>query len=79
MDGKLGKVTMPVLIVWGKQDVLTPLSVAEAMRREMPQSLLALLDGCGHIAPIECHDRVLMEMQRFLSANPPLPVGMHEK
>ena len=78
MDGKLGKVTMPVLLVWGKQDVLTPLLVAEAMRREMPQSVLAVLDGCGHIAPLECHDRVLREMQRFLSADPPLPAGVHE-
>jgi pimeloyl-ACP methyl ester carboxylesterase len=78
LDGKLGNVTMPVLIVWGKQDVLTPTSIAEAMHREMPQSVLVLLDGCGHIAPIECHNRVLKEMQRFLSANPPLPAGMHE-
>jgi len=67
MDGKLANVTMPVLIVWGKQDVLTPLSAAEAMRREMPQSALIVLDGCGHLAPIECHDRVLAEMQRFLN------------
>ena len=79
MDGKLANVTMPVLIVWGKQDVLTPLSAAEALRREMPQSALVVLDGCGHIAPIECHDRVLQEMQRFLAANPPLPAGVQQQ
>ncbi|HYN14338.1 MAG TPA: alpha/beta hydrolase [Terriglobales bacterium] len=78
MDGKLAGVTMPVLLVWGKQDVLTPLLVADAMRREMPQSVLAVLDGCGHIAPLECHERVLREMQRFLSADPPLPAAVHE-
>lgn len=79
MDGKLAGVAMPVLLVWGKQDVLTPLTVAEKMRREMPQSLLVLLDGCGHIAPIECHDRVLAEIQRFLDANPPLQAGVLQK
>jgi pimeloyl-ACP methyl ester carboxylesterase len=79
MDGKLGGVTMPVLLLWGKQDVLTPLSVADAMRREMPQSVLVVLDGCGHIAPLECHDRVLREVQRFLSANPPLPASVHQE
>jgi pimeloyl-ACP methyl ester carboxylesterase len=78
VDGKLAGVTMPVLLVWGKQDVLTPLSVADEMHREMPQSVLVVLDGCGHIAPIECHDRVLPEMQRFLAAEPPLPAGVHE-
>ncbi len=78
MDGKLANVTMPVLIVWGRQDILTPLAVGEALHREIPQSALIVLDGCGHLAPIECHDRVLQEMQRFLAAAPPLPAGMHE-
>jgi pimeloyl-ACP methyl ester carboxylesterase len=78
MNGKLAGVTMPVLIVWGRQDVLTPLSLAGEMRREMPQSVLAVLHSCGHVAPIECHDRVLPEIQRFLAADPPLPAGMHE-
>ena len=79
MDGKLGGVTMPVLIVWGRQDAITPLAVGEAMHREMPQSVMVVLDGCGHIAPIECHDRVLAELQRFLDANPPLPAGVREE
>jgi pimeloyl-ACP methyl ester carboxylesterase len=78
MDGKVASVTMPVLMVWGKQDVVTPLSIGEAMHRQMPQSVLAVLDGCGHLAPLECHDRVLAEMQRFLLAKPPLPAGVHE-
>lgn len=78
MDGKLASVTMPVLIVWGKQDMMTPPSIAEEMRREMPQSVLAVLDDCGHLAPIECRDRVLAEIERFLAANPPLPAGIHE-
>jgi pimeloyl-ACP methyl ester carboxylesterase len=69
---------MPVLMVWGKQDILTPPSIAEEMRREMPQSVLAVLDDCGHLAPIECRDRVLAEIERFLAANPPLPAGIHE-
>ena len=78
MDGKLATVTMPVLMVWGKQDWVTPLSIGEAMHRQMPQSVLAVLDGCGHVAPVECHHRVLAEMDRFLSANPPLHPGVHE-
>ena len=78
MNGKLGSVTMPVLIVWGKQDALTPLLVGQEMHREMPQSVLAILDSCGHIAPVECHERVLREMQSFLAANPPA-AGVHEK
>ncbi|HLJ26868.1 MAG TPA: alpha/beta hydrolase [Candidatus Angelobacter sp.] len=66
MDGKLGSVNMPVLIVWGKQDVLTPLSVGEEIHREIPQSTLFVVDGCGHLAPTECADRVVPEMEKFV-------------
>jgi pimeloyl-ACP methyl ester carboxylesterase len=75
LDGKLARVTLPVLLVWGKQDALIPLSVAEAMRREMPQARLDVFDDCGHLAPAECSDRILPELVRFLSANPPEPAG----
>jgi pimeloyl-ACP methyl ester carboxylesterase len=74
MDGRLEGVTMPVLIVWGRQDVLTPLAIAEQMHREMPQSVLFVAEGCGHLAPIECRDQIGPEMQKFLT-NPELNNG----
>ncbi len=67
LDGKLANVKTPVLLVWGKQDVLTPLSIAEEMHKEMPQSVLYVVDGCGHLAPTECQDRIMPEMQKFLA------------
>lgn len=69
MDGKLAPVTMPVLIVWGREDRLMPLAVGEKLHREMPQSRLVVLDGCGHLAPLGCHRRVLAAMQQFLAAD----------
>ena len=78
LDGKLGPVTVPVLIVWGKQDVLTPLSVGEAMQREMPQSRLEVFDDCAHMTPLECSDRVVPEVARFLTSDPPEPAGTQE-
>jgi pimeloyl-ACP methyl ester carboxylesterase len=67
LDGKLQSVKAPVLIIWGKQDVLTPLSIGEQMHKDMPQSVLYVVDGCGHLAPTECQDRVIPEMQKFLA------------
>ena len=78
LDGKLGPVTVPVLIVWGKQDVLTPLSVGQTMQREMPQSRLELFDDCAHMTPLECSGRVVPEVARFLDADPPEPAGTQE-
>jgi pimeloyl-ACP methyl ester carboxylesterase len=67
MDGKLAGLKLPVLLVWGKQDVLTPPSIAEQMHQAMPQSQLQILDGCGHLAPVECSDQVGKDMINFLS------------
>lgn len=73
MDGRMSAVKAPVLLVWGKQDVLTPPSIGETMQREMPQSVFHLVDGCGHLAPVECSSQVSNSMTTFLKAEPPLP------
>jgi pimeloyl-ACP methyl ester carboxylesterase len=78
LDGKLGAVTVPVLIVWGKQDVLTPLSVGQSMQREMPQSRLEVFDDCAHMTPLECSGRVVPEVTRFLESDPQEPPGTQE-
>jgi pimeloyl-ACP methyl ester carboxylesterase len=78
LNGRLGSIQAPVLIVWGKQDVLIPLFCADEMHREMPQSSLAIFDGCGHLAPVECGGRIVPETLRFLEAEPPLPPSARE-
>jgi pimeloyl-ACP methyl ester carboxylesterase len=78
MDGKMDSVKMPVLIVWGDQDALTPLSIGEQMHTAMPQSVLQVVHGCGHLAPVECGSRVGSATVQFLEANPPLPAARRE-
>ena len=69
MDGKVGGMTMPVQLVWGSEDVLTPLAAGYEMHRQMQQSALSVIDGCGHVALIECRDRVVPVIVRFLHAH----------
>ena len=78
MDGKVDAVKMPVLIVWGKEDVLTPPLLGERMHEAMPQSVFYLVDGCGHLAPVECSNRVGRSMVKFLNADPPLAAERQE-
>jgi len=66
LDGKLEAIAAPVFIIWGREDRLIPLHCGEEMHGEMPHSVLAIFDGCGHLAPVECEDRVLPEILRFL-------------
>jgi pimeloyl-ACP methyl ester carboxylesterase len=69
LDGRLAGVTMPVLLVWGADDILTPMRVAQTMLAEMPQAKLVTLEGCGHLAPVLCSSQVLPVMQQFLAAS----------
>jgi pimeloyl-ACP methyl ester carboxylesterase len=66
MDNHLGELTMPVLIIWGKQDLITPMELADRLHRGIPQSALEVIDGCGHLAPVACASQVLPQMEKFL-------------
>lgn len=66
MDGKVGGVTMPVLILWGLEDRMIPLDNALRMKEEIPSATLSILDGCGHALFWQCGDRAVAEIQKFL-------------
>jgi pimeloyl-ACP methyl ester carboxylesterase len=58
---------MPVLIVWGSVDSITPLSEGEKMHRLIPQSQMDVVHGCGHLAPNECARQIGPSMVNFLN------------
>ena len=66
LDGKLQRVTMPVLIVWGTADRITPLPLVPRLQRELPQARAAIVPGCGHLALVECRDRAVPPIVDFL-------------
>jgi len=54
LDGRLGGIKQPTLIVWGREDGLTPLArEGERFKREMPGAQLVVFDNCGHIPQVE--------------------------
>jgi len=69
MDGRVQRVTMPVLLAWGIKDRIVPLSIGEKMRSELPNAKLVTYSGCGHLAVVECRDRMVPEIERFLGVN----------
>ncbi|RXH55632.1 2-hydroxy-6-oxo-6-phenylhexa-2,4-dienoate hydrolase [Granulicella sibirica] len=70
MDFRLHLIRQPALIVWGSHDDLIPLSTGEAIHQGIPQSTLAIMQGCGHLAPAECMEPVLQATVQFLKADP---------
>jgi len=72
LDFQLDRIHKPVLIVWGKQDMLIPLAVGEEMHRKISDSNMLVVDGCGHLAPGECSKPILKGTVDFLKAQPAL-------
>jgi len=50
---RLRNVACPSLLIWGRQDQITPPSVAEEFQEKLPDSRLVWLESCGHAAMIE--------------------------
>jgi pimeloyl-ACP methyl ester carboxylesterase len=51
-DG-LRRIDVPTLLVWGREDRITPPAVAEQFRSLIPAAQLTYLDRCGHNAMLE--------------------------
>lgn len=65
-DKLLPDLKMPMLIVWGAEDHIAPLSEGEKMHSLVPQSELEVFAGCGHLAQIQCSDRIGPKLVEFL-------------
>ncbi|MEM5563936.1 alpha/beta hydrolase [Psychroserpens sp. AS72] len=53
MAKDLPKMTLPVCIIWGKNDNVTPPEVATEFNELLPNSELFWIDKCGHAAMME--------------------------
>jgi 2-hydroxy-6-oxonona-2,4-dienedioate hydrolase len=61
MAKDIPRMTMPVLLIWGKQDTITPPEVAEEFHSLFPNSELHWIEGCGH-APMMEHPETFNEV-----------------
>jgi pimeloyl-ACP methyl ester carboxylesterase len=64
-DNLLPQLKMPVLIVWGSLDQITPLDQAQTIHKLIPQSELDVIDGCGHLAPLQCTNQIGPKVVHF--------------
>ncbi len=49
----LPHINLPVLLIWGKEDNVTPTNVAEDFQRMLPNAELVFLSQCGHAPMME--------------------------
>ena len=54
---ELGKLDIPTLIIWGREDVSLPVNCGQTMHQLMPKSRLEILDNAGHLANFDQADQ----------------------
>ena len=57
------KITVPVALIWGRNDKITPPEVAEEFHKLLPNASLDWIEHCGHAAMMEHPE----EFNQFLS------------
>jgi pimeloyl-ACP methyl ester carboxylesterase len=66
----LGKLTMPTLILWGRDDKVIPVESAAWFSRQLPNARVTILDDVGHIPMEEAPDRALAPVLTLLASLP---------
>jgi pimeloyl-ACP methyl ester carboxylesterase len=63
---ELAQVTVPTLIVWGRDDAITPPFVAQQFCQNISNAELVFIDRCGHAPPIEQPHEFARHLDAFL-------------
>ena len=69
MAKDLPKMNLPVCLIWGKNDTVTPPDVAEEFDRLLPNSELHWIDKCGHAPMMETPDKFNELLAPWLNKN----------
>lgn len=71
MGDRLAEIKAPTLLIWGRQDAVTPPEAAQQFHKLIRGSRLVWLDQCGHAPMIEQPEQfasLLIEFNRSLAA-----------
>jgi pimeloyl-ACP methyl ester carboxylesterase len=66
LGSKMRGIKAPTLLVWGRQDIVTPPEAAEGFLSLLPDARIVWFDRCGHAPMIECPEQFTDAMLNFL-------------
>lgn len=64
---QLGKISVPVKLIWGREDRITPLFAAEEFEKLLPNASLNIIEQCGHAAMMEQPSQFNVILNDFLA------------
>ncbi|NDJ59625.1 MAG: alpha/beta hydrolase [Chloroflexi bacterium] len=66
---RLGELTMPVLGIYGKRDIIVDPKQSQVLRDCLPQSQIAWFEGSGHFPMMDESERFHEALRNFLNSN----------
>lgn len=71
IESRYRTIDKPTLLLWGREDVVTPIRYGERLSTELPNAKLVVYPRCGHFPMIEARNASNRDLLRFLAeANP---------
>ena len=70
----LPRIAVPALLIWGEQDVRSPLSVARQFERSIRDAQLVVIPGAGHVSNLERPEEFNHAVREFCRAHSPPPI-----
>lgn len=75
LGDRIGEIRCPTLLIWGRNDIVTPPEAAEGFNRLIKGSKLVWFDNCGHAPMIEAADGFSRALLAFADELTGSPVG----
>lgn len=70
MEGRYGEIRKPVLLLWGREDAVSPVSVGERLQQLLPDARLVIYPRAGHFPMIEAAAASNRDLVRFFGGTP---------
>ena len=64
--GRLKQIDLPTLILCGRDDLITPVRHSQRLHKEIPGSVLVMIEEAGHMLPFESPQRVNAALRDFI-------------
>jgi pimeloyl-ACP methyl ester carboxylesterase len=71
MQERYRTIRQPVLLLWGREDVVTPVAVGERLLRDLPHSRMIVYPRCGHLPMLEAAAASNADLEAFVAQDLP--------
>jgi pimeloyl-ACP methyl ester carboxylesterase len=75
----LPRITVPTLLIWGEQDVRSPLSVAHQLEQAIPNAQLVVIPGAGHLSHLERPEEFNAALREFCRTHSAPPTSTRDR